>query len=143
MVCFSCKKKILSAKKAERRRKNREQEANMARFSYDFQTPYTPEQVNVFLNDFAQKEDFTFTSRDGEQVLKKGSGWATGPQFVKILFSPGTVHIEAWIKFALLPGVFIGEFGLKGFYGFALKNVLKTRVRNIITGLGGTPPADL
>ncbi|MCL2881619.1 MAG: hypothetical protein FWF45_01810 [Coriobacteriia bacterium] len=115
----------------------------MARFSYDFQTPYTPEQVNAFLNDFAQKEGFEFTSRDGEQVLKKGSGWVTAPQFVKVLFSPGTVHIEAWIKFALLPGVYIGEQGLKGVFGFALKDVLKTRVRNIIVGLGGTPPVDI
>ncbi|MCL2332712.1 MAG: hypothetical protein FWC54_04405 [Actinomycetia bacterium] len=114
----------------------------MARFSYDFQTPYTPEQVNEFLNDFAQKEGFTFTSRDGEQVLKKGSGWVTAPQFVKVLFSPGTVHIEAWLKYALLPGVYVGEMGLKGFFGIALKQVLKTRVKNIIIGLGGQPPTD-
>jgi len=115
----------------------------MARFSYDFQTPYTPEQVNAFLNDFAQKEGFTFTSRDGEQVLKKGSGWVAAPQFIKVLFSPGAVHIEAWLKYALLPGVYVGEMGLTGFFGFALKDVLKTRVKNIIAGLGGQLPADL
>jgi len=114
----------------------------VARFSYDFQTPYTPDQVNAFLNDFAQKEGFKFTSRDGEQVLKKGSGWVSGPQFVRVLFSPGSVHIEAWIKYALLPGVYVGEMGLSGFMGFALKDMLKGRVRNIIVGLGGTPPAE-
>jgi len=115
----------------------------MARFSYDFQTPYTPEQVNVFLNDFAEKEGFTFTSREGEQVLKKGSGWVSGPQFIKILFSPGAVHIEAWIKFAILPGVYVGEMGITGVFGAAIKAMLRPRVRNIIVGLGGTPPANL
>ncbi|MCL2332503.1 MAG: hypothetical protein FWC54_03320 [Actinomycetia bacterium] len=113
----------------------------MARFSYDFQTPYSPEQVNAFLNDFAQKEGFEFTTRDGEQVLKKGSGWVTAPQFIKVLLSPGTVHIEAWLKYALLPGVYVGEMGLTGFFGIALKQMLKGRVQKIIAGLGGQLPA--
>ncbi len=112
----------------------------MARFSYDFSTQYSPEQVNTFLNDFAQKEGFKFTERKSEQLLQKGSGLMTGPQFIKVLFQPGQVHLEAWIKFALLPGVYVGELGLKGLFGGLPKKLLRDRVINIIRGLGGTSP---
>ena len=37
-----------------------------------------------------------------------------------------TVHIEAWIKFLLLPNISVGEFDFKGFSGlYARVNIKK------------------
>lgn len=36
--------------------------------------------------------------------------------------------LEAWIKFAILPGVYVGEMGTKGFVGALPKQLLKERV---------------
>ena len=38
---------------------------------------------------------------------------------------------EAWMKFALFPGVFVGELGMIGFVGFAVKGTMKNAVHQI------------
>lgn len=42
--------------------------------------------------------------------------------------SEGSVRVEAWIKWALLPFVFVGEMDLKGCFGFIPKKFLKDKV---------------
>lgn len=56
------------------------------------------------------------------------------PTFIKISFFTGIVRVEAWLKFALLPGVYVGEEGLEGALGFAVKGPLKQRVA-CVTGI--------
>jgi hypothetical protein len=45
------------------------------------------------------------------------------------------VTVEGWIKFALLPGVFVGEMGVGGFFGFAIKTILKTYIQRLEASL--------
>ncbi len=97
-------------------------------------------------------EGYEYREFEGENVYKKGSGWVSAPTFVKIQASKTVIIIEAWIKTALLPGVYVGESGIDGFYGAAPKGILANRVRHIeqmIANNGGvdaafapqTPPA--
>jgi len=41
------------------------------------------------------------------------------------------VKLEAWIKFALLPGIYLGEIGIKGVMGAIPKRKLRHRVEEI------------
>lgn len=101
-----------------------------------FETTFTinqPEEfVQFILNDFFAKEGFTLTDYNGERVWKKGVGMLTAPQFIKVDYQNGQVHLEAWMKYAILPGVYCGEMGLTGFWGFAVKKVLRDRVDALI-----------
>lgn len=90
-------------------------------------------------------EGYEYREYDGENVYKKGSGWVSAPTFVKIEASKTVIIIEAWIKTALLPGVYVGESGIDGFYGAAPKGILANRVRHIeqmITNNGGVDAAN-
>ena len=74
------------------------------------------------------QEGFEYTVYDGENVFKKGNGWATAPTFIKITYTPNAVQLEAWVKYALLPGVFLGEYGMTGFVAAAGKGSMKRNV---------------
>lgn len=90
-------------------------------------------------------EGYEYRDFDGEQVYKKGSGWVSAPTFIKLQASKTVIIIEAWIKTALLPGVYVGESGIDGFYGAAPKGILANRVRHIeqmITNNGGIDAAN-
>jgi hypothetical protein len=58
-------------------------------------------------------------------------GLMLGPQFVRYESHPGQLVLEAWIKFALLPGVYFGEMGIDGMFAFIPKKLLKSRVIEI------------
>lgn len=67
-----------------------------------------------------------------ENVWKKGKGVLTGPQYIKLTpLNDGTYILEAWVKFAILPGVYVGEMGITGFFGAIPKSFLKARVEMI------------
>lgn len=76
---------------------------------------------------------FEYIKYDGESVFKKGIGIFTSPTFVKVTFNGGYVRVEAWIKYALLPGVYVGEFGMTGFVGAATKGTMKKAVAEVET----------
>ena len=85
---------------------------------------------------------YDYTTYAGEQVFKKGKGILTAPQFLKVSFAPDRVRLEAWIKFAILPGVYMGEMDLKGFVGIAVKKPLQavvTQVETLCVNAGCTP----
>lgn len=98
------------------------------RFVAEFQV-YQPEPTIQFLiRDYFQKEGFVQTQYQGELVWKKGVGVLTAPQFMRVMYNRGWIRLEAWLKYAILPGVYCGEMGLDGFFGFAIKEQLKSRV---------------
>lgn len=67
--------------------------------------------------------------KTGNSIGKKGVGLLTAPQFLKLsVNNDGSYVLEAWIKFAILPGVYVGEMGTKGFVGALPKQLLKERV---------------
>ncbi|MDR3207430.1 MAG: hypothetical protein LBT60_03770, partial [Oscillospiraceae bacterium] len=67
----------------------------------------------------------------GAKVWKKGVGILTAPQYLFVAYGPDSLHIEAFIKYALLPGVYIGEMGITGFFGAAPKGILRSRVTQL------------
>ncbi|MBR5285728.1 MAG: zinc ribbon domain-containing protein, partial [Clostridia bacterium] len=60
--------------------------------------------------------------------------------FLKIMADQDRIVVEAWIKFAVVPGVYAGEMGIDGVFGAVPKSMLSGRVRNVelmITNNGG------
>ena len=102
------------------------------RFVTNFMINRSEEFVWSVTQDFFAKEGFQLTEYKGERVWKKGNGWFTGPQFMKVEYGNGQVHLEAWLKFAILPGVYCGEYGIDGARFFAVKAHLRTRVDALI-----------
>ncbi len=103
----------------------------MARYNNEFTTSRSIDEVKNFVNSFMVREGFKSVNFKGEIVWKKGQGLLVAPQFIKTVISEKKVRLEAWIKYALLPGVYIGEMGLTGAMGFAMKRVLRKRVEEL------------
>lgn len=74
---------------------------------------------------------FKYVQYQNENVFQKGTGLLTGPTFVKVSFYGQTAQVEAWMKYALFPGVFVGEIGMTGFVGWAVKGTMKNAVRQM------------
>ncbi len=103
----------------------------MARYIKELSVNKSPEQIQAIANQFFDDEGFKQVTYKGEQVRKKGMGITVGPQYITVKESSGTVKVEAWIKFALLPGVYLGEMGLDGFVGAIPKKLLKGKVARL------------
>lgn len=52
---------------------------------------------------------------NGEQIFQRGNGFFLAPKFLKITFFQGGIRVEAWMKYAIVPGAFVGEIGLDRF----------------------------
>ena len=103
----------------------------MARYVNEFQTGKNDQLIMQIAQYFLGKEGFSPYAYKEEYVYKKGIGALTAPQFIKITAANGTVHIEAFMKFAWLPGVYSGEMGLTGFFGALPKKLLKESVKRL------------
>ena len=90
----------------------------MSRTIIKFTSPFNSNAVFDAFGKFMYRENFEFVQKNGEQYWKKGVGLLTAPQFLKLsVNNDGSYLLEAWIKFAILPGVYVGEMGTKGFVG--------------------------
>lgn len=103
----------------------------MARYVKELPINKSSEQIQVITNQFFDQEGFKQVTYKGELVWKKGLGIMVGPQYITVKDSAGIVRVEAWIKFALLPGVYLGELGLDGFVGAIPKSLLKGKVSRL------------
>ncbi|OJU13314.1 MAG: hypothetical protein BGN88_09205 [Clostridiales bacterium 43-6] len=103
----------------------------MARYVNHFPLNKDPQTLTQMVGDYLTSEGFEYTVFKGETVWKKGKGLLTAPQFVKLGFIGDGVVVEAWLKYALFPGVYVGEMGITGFFGVAMKVILKARVKSI------------
>ncbi len=112
----------------------------MKRYALDLQTGRPDDQIRQIVTDYMSREGFTYTTYKGEELWKKGVGMMAAPQFMKVNFQNGQVHIEAWLKYVILPGVYCGEMGLKGFWGWAVKKTLKQRVDTLVSILTQQAP---
>lgn len=97
----------------------------MSRFVADYTISKPDDMIKFIAEDFLKKEGFSQTVYKGENVWKKGIGAVTAPQFIKLQYGQGHVHLEAWIKS-------FGEHGLTGFYGAIPKSELNSRVQNLV-----------
>ena len=116
----------------------------MARYVNVFQLQSPSDALFNSIHSYLMTEGYEYTQYKGETVFKKGMGFLTGPTFVKVTFTPVSVCLEAWMKFALLPGVYVSEMDLEGIVGIAVKAPLKARValiESMIMQYGGIPTA--
>ena len=97
------------------------------RFVTDFIISQPAGYVETVSKNFLTSQGFSLVQYKGEYVWRKGTGLMTAPQFIKLAYINGSVHIEAW-----LCGIFGGEMGLTGFYGAIPKSILKGVVDNLI-----------
>lgn len=100
-----------------------------------------PEALFNAVHQYLLSEGYEYRVYDNENVFKKGKGLASGPTFIKLSFGPNAVRLEAWLKFAALPGVYAGESDLDGFVGAAVKGPLKKRFAQIEQMILQGPPA--
>ncbi len=104
----------------------------MSRYIKDYSVPKDAASLQSLVNSFMVREGFKVFYYKGETIWKKGYGLFTAPQFMKTVVSEKTVHVEAWIKFALLPGVYYGEMGIEGFVGLIPKKMLKKKIEELV-----------
>ena len=93
------------------------------------------------IENYLTSEGFKQAKYKGTMVWKKGLGMMIGPQYLILRPKEDNIHLEAWIKFALLPGVYLGEMGIDGAFGMIPKKKLKKRVLAVedLIKKGGTP----
>ncbi|MBN1524934.1 MAG: hypothetical protein JW904_10645 [Spirochaetales bacterium] len=103
----------------------------MPRYLNEITSTKSEKELNELIQSFMAKEGFVQTNYNGENVWKKGMGILTAPQFMTTEVKDKSVKLQAWIKFAILPGVYAGEMGITGFFAFAIKKMLKNRVENL------------
>ena len=111
----------------------------MARYQNEIKVPVDPTTLYQPISEYLTKEGFTQYNYKGVNAWKKGVGMFTAPQFLIFSNTEDSILIEAFIKYPLFPGVYIGEMGITGFFGAFPKQLLKGRVvsiENYIKGLG-------
>ena len=114
----------------------------MGRYICDFMMEQNQQEFFNRAHQLLTSMGYEYVTFKGEEVFKKGNGWISAPTFFKISYSGTTVRMEAWLKTALLPGVYVGEHGVDGVWGFAVKEILKGRVaqlEQLIMSMGARP----
>ena len=106
----------------------------MSRYIADYTINKPDDLIKFIAEDFLTKEGFRQTVYKGETVWKKGVGAVSAPQFIKLQYGQGNVHLEAWIKS-------FGEHGVTGFYGALPKSELNSRVQTLVRLLSQEIPA--
>ena len=116
----------------------------MGRTVKEFKLSVPTAAISAQIAGYLASEGYEYILYEGEKVFKKGMGLAMGPTFIKITPGNGFMRIEAWMKYAAVPGGYLGEYDLDSFVGAAVKGPLKTRFQNIeriIMSFGGVPVA--
>lgn len=103
----------------------------MARYTRDYTVAVPSDTVFNSIYQYLLSEGYEYIQYENEPLFKKGMGLVSSPSFIKVSFSGNVVRLEAWVKYALFPGVYVGEFGITGFFLWAPKQLLQTRVMAI------------
>lgn len=109
----------------------------MARYVKQLPMAYHPQDLANWTHQYLLNSGFQYKEKNGEKIYQKGMGLLTAPQFIKVSFYDNMAQVEAWIKFALLPGVYVGEMGLEGVFGGIPKVSLKKTVNYIESAILG------
>lgn len=109
----------------------------MARYMQDYMILEAPEKTWPIIQQYFAGKGFTCKEYHGEMVFQKGNGWLLAPTFAKVSYYTDRVRVEAWISGAILPYVFVGEYGIEGFYGCAAKGKMKEAALMFDQVLGG------
>jgi hypothetical protein len=84
-------------------------------------------------------EGYKYKSYHGEDVFQKGNGIVMAPTFIKVTYLEYAVRLEAWMKYAIVPGVYMSEIGLNSVVGTAVKGSMRKNIGWIEQYLGGNP----
>lgn len=114
----------------------------MGRYIRDFMIKTDPQPVLAAVFNYLQSEGYEYTELDGEKVYKKGKGLVTGPSIFKIYQYGAAIRLETWMKYAIAPGLYVGELDTTGFVGSALKGPWKNRIAHIEHLLSGLSMPD-
>lgn len=102
----------------------------MGRYVKDVDTTKNADDIKAAVESYLVAEGFENAQYNGQQCWKKGHGFIA-PQYVMFEVTEGIVHLEGWIRFALLPGVYMGEMGTEGALGALPKRKLKVRMQEL------------
>ena len=108
----------------------------MPRYRNQLAMRLPPDQVHHKLANYLAGQGFDLVDPQ-QNVWQKGSGMMVSPQFIRYESHPGQLVLEAWIKFALLPGVYFGEYGVDGMFLVIPKKMLKAKVLEIERFMAG------
>ena len=103
----------------------------MARYIKNYQFNADANILFNQINNYLTSEGYEYIQYDGENVFKKGTGMLSNPTYFKFDFQGNIIRFETWMKYALFPGVYVGELGTTGFVGSAVKGVWKKRIAQI------------
>jgi len=109
---------------------NNRKEGIMSRYQNTISTDESADSLLDAISNYLTQEGFKQID-PAENIWKKGMGIMLGPQFVRFEVRSGALNLEAWIKFALFPGLYVGEMGIDGMLAFVPKRMLKKRVADI------------
>lgn len=115
----------------------------MGRYVITFNSAFPPEQTVIIVNNFYVQNDFSSYSYKGEHYQKKGDGFLTAPQIMRVLVNGNSVTIEAFTRYAILPGVYSGEIDPNrgGFVGSIPNSMLMSKVNALVQQLSFNPQA--
>ena len=114
----------------------------MGRYIRDFMIKTDPQPVLAAVFNYLQSEGYEYTELNGEKVYKKGKGLVTGPSIFKIYQYGAAIRLETWMKYAIAPGLYVGELDTTGFVGSAVKGPWKNRIAHIEHLLSGISMPD-
>lgn len=103
----------------------------MARYVKDFFIKENPVDLLQTIDEYLTEQGYTIVDYKGQQVYQKRSGALTAPSFMRISHKDSTLRFQVWIKFPVLPGVFVGEYDLQGIVGKDIKGPLAERVNTV------------
>ena len=114
----------------------------MGRYVAEYTIGQPDDFIRLVSEDYFQKEGFKLVPYKGEMLWKKGRGVLTAPQYIKLAYGQGIVHVEAFIRWTILPGVYVGEMALdNGFVGAIPKSMLMDKVNTLLRLLSQPMPA--
>jgi hypothetical protein len=103
----------------------------MTREVIDLPTSKSSAEVDALVSTYMTNEGFRLAAYGHEEVWKKGHGISM-PQFLTARAADENIHIEAWLKYPIFPGVYVGgELGTTGKRGFAMKKKFGDRVEHL------------
>lgn len=88
--------------------------------------------VAYMMNDFLTKHGFSYVEFKGQMVFRAGGGWFEMPKFLVWNYQNGVLHLEAWARYLILPGVYSKEKDLEGFYGIVVKQAYKNDIIQLV-----------
>ena len=113
----------------------------MGRYVAEYTIGQPDDFIRLVSEDYFQKEGFKLVPYKGEMLWKKGRGVLTAPQYIKLAYGQGIVHVEAFIRWTILPGVYVGEMALdNGFVGAIPKSMLMDKVNTLLQRRRGLEP---